>query len=208
MNAPFLAPKNTPGLQNAIGEDKWVSHFSCLYCNNATPIICEEPSSGPEGHLPIRIDFNVDEVILAINTSVGGKAPDPDSIPVDLYKSCPLLWGPLLTLVLRACCTHGFTPTWIESTLVAIFKKGDRNDPACYRPNSLLDTLVKVAGRVVLNRLQSWVEDSGIISEAQYGFHKGLGTVEQGLNQSLILGKYTRAKKGSLFMCFADLFGV
>lgn len=196
--------KNYPALKFRLGRIN-----GCLISLDYIVIMMRPPQGdlGPvlSNFLPIDIDFNTEEVILAINASKGRKAPGPDSIPVDLFKSCPLLWGPLLTLVLWACCTCGLPPTWTESILVPTFKKGDRNDPACYRPISLLDSLVKVAGRVILNRLQMWAENAGVISELQYGFRQGLGTVEQSLNLCLLLGKYTQAKKGSLYLCFVDL---
>lgn len=182
-----------------------MTYFYKLYNDNDNNTSCPDSGTQAANFLPVDIDFTVEEVILAIKTSAGGKAPGPDSIPVDLYKSNPLLWGPLLTSVLKACCKQGFISTRSESILVPIFKKGDRNDPACYRPISLLDSFLKVAGRIILNRLQSWAEDLGIITELQYGFRQGLGTIEQGLNLNLIWGKCMQAKCGNLFLAFVNL---
>lgn len=133
------------------------------------------------------------------------KAPGPDAIPVDLYKGNIDLWGPMLTLVLRACCLEGKLRTWGEFIIVPIFKKGDRLNPTCYRPISLLDSLVKIAGRVILKRLQDWAETQNILLDLQHGFRPGIGTIEQSLNLNMLIGKYVHAKKGNLYLAFVGL---
>ena len=70
-----------------------------------------------------------------------------------------------------------------------IFKTGDRVDPACYRPICLLDSLVKVLWRVLLSRMEDWATHNGRAEGIQYGFRRGVGTVEQCLNLSLLLEK-------------------
>ena len=64
---------------------------------------------------------------------------------------------------------------------------------------------MKVLGQVLLARLEIWAADNDILSPFQYGFRPGLSTVDQGLNLSLIIDKYTRAKDESLYLGFMDL---
>lgn len=39
----------------------------------------------------------------------------------------------------------------------------------------------------------------------QFGFIKGIGSFEQCVNLDLLVGKYTLAKSGALYLCFTDL---
>lgn len=127
-----------------------------------------------------------------------GRPHGPDGVPINIYKSEINLCSPLLTNVLNSINAVGFISTWPEAIVVPIFKKGNRNDPACYRPISLLDALMKVAGRIILNRIKGWAEDNNVITSLQYGFRPGKGTIEQSLNLSLLIAKYTQAKNESL----------
>lgn len=210
VNAPFLASRDRDITDVAIPEEKWVEHFKGLYNDGQSDghrlimdKILIQPT--PDSAFPMDIEFTLEEVNRAISESAAGKAPGPDGVPVDIYKSNTSLWAPLLTNVLNSFKRYRFPPTWAEATLVPIFKKGDRNDPRCYRPISLLDAFMKVAGRVILNKLQVWIEEKDILSKFQYGFRAGLGTIEQGLNLSLIIEKYVVAKEGNLFLTFVDL---
>ena len=145
------------------------------------------------------------EVTQAILKSANGKAPGPDGVPVDLYKSNMLFWAPILTNVLVATARSGKLPTWSQAMIIPIFKKGDRGDPACYRLISLLDSLAKDLGLVLLSRLEAWVEERQILSNIQCRFSSGMGTIEQCLKLTLLLGKYTISMEGYLFLGFRDL---
>lgn len=47
--------------------------------------------------------------------------------------------------------------------------------------------------------------DNRILTDAQYGFRRDLGTMEQCINLHLLLSKCTLVKKGHIYLCFADL---
>lgn len=89
--------------------------------------------------------------------------------------------------------------------MVPVFKKGNGSDPACYRPLSLIDATAKLLGRVVLARLETWATDTGVMARTQYGCRRGMGGTEQCLNLSLIMGKYMKARRGSIHLAFMDL---
>lgn len=60
-------------------------------------------------------------------------------------------------------------------------------------------------GRVLLERLESWVVENQILTDVQYDFRRGVGTTEQCTNLHLLISKYTLAKEGHAHLCFADL---
>ena len=57
-------------------------------------------------------------------------------------------------------------------------KKGDLNNPANYRGIVLLSVLGKLFTRVLNNRLNQWAEEYGVYVEAQNGFRKNRGTID------------------------------
>lgn len=204
IKTPFLNPVGGPSIEIAITEGQWTEHFSKIYNGTNTTMGQDTEYQGPINQ-PVNLNFRIDEVSRALSASTGGKATGPDGILVDLYKSNATLWVPVITQIINASCKVEFPPTCVESTIVPIFKKGDRQDPSCYRPISLLDSVAKVVGRIILECIQLWAEENNILSDLQYGFREGVGTVEQSLNLAIFMGKYTRAKKGNLYLSFVDL---
>ena len=56
---------------------------------------------------------------------------------------------------------------------IPIFKKGDKSDPANYRPISLTSHLIKIFERVIRKRLVAHLETNSILTNKQHGFRKG-----------------------------------
>lgn len=154
---------------------------------------------------PDPVVFVLPEVERGIAGLTCNKAPGPDGIPPDLFKSNPGLWAPVLLAVINAAARTGCPDAWGVSTIVPVFKKGDRNSTYCYRPISLLDSVVKVVGGMVLERLRSWAKANKILTDIQYGFRSGCSTHAQCLNLYMIIGKYTMARQGTIYMAFMDL---
>lgn len=95
--------------------------------------------------------------------------------------------------------------TWSTSVIVPIFKKGDRSNPRCYRPISLIDNTLKILGRVFFNKIRSLAEEERVLNRCQLSFRSNLRTVEQCLNLNLIIGKYTIARHSPIYLAFMDL---
>ena len=71
-----------------------------------------------------------------------------------------------------------FPEPWTEEYIVPIFKKGDKNWASNYRGITLLSIIGKLFTRILNNRLNSWAEEYSIYVEAQAGFRKGMGTLD------------------------------
>lgn len=69
--------------------------------------------------------------------------------------------------------------SWRGTEVVTIHKKGDREDPANYRPISLIDAAQKIIGRIIINRVGMWLEEGNILSHFQAGFRQNVGTMDQ-----------------------------
>jgi reverse transcriptase-like protein len=91
---------------------------------------------------------------------------------------------------------------WKTYTIVPLFKKGDAEVCDNYRGISLLSIPSKVLAKILYKRIEEVVEPK--IHEAQCGFRKGRGCVDQiySLKECLAMSKQ---KGKELYMCFVDL---
>ena len=61
--------------------------------------------------------------------------------------------------------------------MIFIHKAGtDKHNPLNYRPISLLNTMGKIFGKIINNKLIIFLETNQIIKEAQHGFRSKRGT--------------------------------
>ena len=90
---------------------------------------------------------------------------------------------------------------WRNATLIPLFKK-DRTQCNNYRGISLLSVPGKVLTLILLQRLQAIIEPQ--LLEAQCGFRKGRGTVDQIWVVRQTVERAAEYRK-PLFLCFVDL---
>lgn len=87
----------------------------------------------------------------------------------------------LLTKILNACLRLQYFPAaWKIATVITIRKPGKPpRDVASYRPISLLSALGKLFERLLLPRLQNFVDENEVLKDFQYGFLPGKSTTLQ-----------------------------
>ena len=122
-------------------------------------------------------DFSVtvEGVEKLLHRSNPGKASGPDLIPARLLKECSEDLAPILTTIFNKSLQTGSVPTdWKKANVSAIFKKGQRYDPANYRPVSLTclccKLLVLVLEHVVVSNMMKHVDQHKILTDCQHGF--------------------------------------
>ena len=80
---------------------------------------------------------------------------------------------PLLTLIFSASLKQEQTPDdWKDAKVTPIFKKGDKSQPANYRPVSLTSVCSKVLEHIIHSHLINFVENNQILCDQQHGFRK------------------------------------
>ena len=62
--------------------------------------------------------------------------------------------------------------------IVPIYKKGDKNNSNNYRGITLLSNFGKLFTSILTHRVDKWSEDNNFLSDSQFGFRKGLSTVD------------------------------
>jgi hypothetical protein len=110
----------------------------------------------------------VKKMLLALKPT---KAAGPDRIsPRVLRELAEELYQPLTTLFQNSM-DSGIVPAQWKTALVSpIFKKGDKHNPANYRPVSLTAVCCKMLEHVVAKALLNHLESHKILTDNQHGF--------------------------------------
>ena len=115
-------------------------------------------------------DFTItgSEVFNQLSKLDCNKSNGPDGIPSKVLKSCARQLAKPLTdnLSIRL----GSLPDDWTANIVPIFKKGDKSNPANYRPVSLQSIICKILERIINKRLVNYLDENCVITEYQHGF--------------------------------------
>ena len=74
--------------------------------------------------------------------------------------------------------TGDFLKNWSKGLIISVFKNGDQSDPSNYRGKALISCFAKLFTVILNNRLKEWADNNSVLTDAQYGFRSGLGTVD------------------------------
>ena len=147
-------------------------------------------------------DVTREEVEKAMTKLKNGKASGNDSIAVELLKNGEEAMVDWVTeLVQEVWRTRQVPQEWKDAMLVPLFKK-DRKIYDNYRGISLLSVPGKLLALILLDRLQAIIDPQ--LMEAQCGFRKGHGTVDQFWVVRQVLETATEYRT-PLYLCFVDL---
>ena len=97
------------------------------------------------------------------------KACGYDLISNRILKSCCATIAPYVTDLFNMCIKDGVFPDIFKlAHVVPLFKGGDKNDPNCYRPISLLPALGKLLEKVVSLQTVDYLNDNKLACCAKY----------------------------------------
>ena len=118
--------------------------------------------------------FSVSNVAKALNQLDTRKSIGPDGVHPIVLKNCASEFSKHLSHIFCQSFKHGMVPTkWKQANITPIFKKGEKVDPANYRPISLTSVPGKVMEKLVRDVMMDHLERNGLISKNQHGFvHK------------------------------------
>ena len=145
----------------------------------------EENDNLPDkGHSPYpsmdKITVTRKGVYLLLARTDPHKATGPDGISAQLLKTLADELAPVLQHLFQTSLDQGAVPrAWREAQVVPIFKKGDRNNPANYRPVSLTSICSKYLEHIIRSNVMDHLDSHQILTEAQHGFRKKRSTVSQ-----------------------------
>ena len=98
---------------------------------------------------------------------------------------------PLYTALFQKSLDESYVPTqWRTANVTPIFKKGEKYDPANYRPVSLTSVTCKVLEHIIAKLIMRHLETNNLLTNAQHGFRTMRSCETQIMNftQELIKG--------------------
>lgn len=154
----------------------------------------------------------LDELRQTLRTMHPKKAPGPDHITNKVVlRLPPFLLGLLVTIFNALLSNCIFPDIWKEADVIGIHKPGKpRNQPASYRPISLLNTFGKIYEKLLLSRLKTVVTTKNLLMEEQFGFRAKHSCVQQvhRLTEHVLVGFHRKRPRGTgaLFFDVAKAF--
>lgn len=148
------------------------------------------------------LEVTAEEVAAAVKQSKSGKAPGLDGLPLEIYRKGGALdvLAPLLARLFTAMGQLGQVPAGLlDGVISIIYKKGQRVDPANYRPITLLNTDYRVLAKVLGNRLRFVLPT--LIQPAQTGFVPGRLIGENILLHQLLPAALGQESKAGTVFC-------
>ena len=178
--------------------DRWAP--STLSAARVESINSEVLRMGPS--LPLAEISSV-ELSTAIDKLRKGKAPGHDDLTADMIKALDAYGELKLLNLLNLCLSKRRIPKeWKMAVVVSFYKgKGNDQDPASYRPISLLPVLYKLYATILQHRLAS--ELDSYIRPTQYGFCSARGT-RHALFLVRRIQDWSRALSKPMHMLFLD----
>ena len=167
------------GLDNQIRETPTDDEFKVHFENLLNPLgneNCDTTDVSDCPYIPIRDDA-ITENELKEATSTCKENKSFIGISPAIFKCLPWSWITFLVQLLNIIffdnqLTYPFK--WCFNKLVVIFMKGGRMNCGNYRGLSIGDTLVKLYGKILCNRLKLWMD----IDRCQAGAQEKRGCAE------------------------------
>lgn len=152
-------------------------------------------------------DFTDEEEIKCIIRKLkNSKAPGIDDIKNNLLKNLPARGIKVLVTIINACLKLSYFPErWKHAKVIPILKPGkDATLPQSYRPISLLCALSKILERVILVRINNFIDDNEILPNEQHGFRTKFSTTKQ-LHKLIKTAKESLANNKSTGVIMLDV---
>ena len=122
----------------------------------------------------------VAETVKATKLLSSGKVPGSDAIPAELYKTEGTPFAKKMTELFHIMWRKEAIPQeFKDASIIHLFKRKG-NPQLCdnHHGISLLSIDGMVLARVLFNRLNEHLEQSGLLPEGQCGFRKDRGTID------------------------------
>ena len=116
--------------------------------------------------------FLIAETVKAIKLLSSGKAPGSDAIPAEIYKAGGTPVAETMTELFHIIWRNEAIPQEFKDASIIHLFNGKGILSYNHRGISLMSIAGKVLSRILLNRLNENLEQSGLLPESQCGFRK------------------------------------
>ena len=195
------------------GDETIASAFCEYFASVATklsndiPLVDGSPLESMSGNYPLSFFLRpvTDSECSHLISQLKVKRTDVNSTPVFLIKYfCKLLSVPLAQIINCSFSTGKFPSVLKSAVVVPVHKAGDESEVSNYKPISLLPVLSKLIERCIFIRISEYTSKLNIISMHQYGFQRGLSTVNALERLTELIYRSLNERKHSLSV-FIDL---
>lgn len=123
--------------------------------------------------------FSFSELSSALD-HLNDSSPGVDGIPYSFVKNCSDLSKRYLLSLFNNIYESGSIPdAWKQQIVIPLLKPNkDPSDPSSRRPIALSSVLAKILEHLIKNRLEWILESRHILSKSQFGFRRGMGTMD------------------------------
>ena len=171
LNAGSGSLVTAPEEKAEILQSQYTSVFSDP--NDADPQACLACLPPPGSNHLSDFEFSADDIHTALGELDPYSASPDNDIPAKILCSCKSSLSYPLWLLWHSSFQNSVIPNELKLQFISpIFKKGNRTDPANYRPVSITSHIIKVFERVMRNQLVDFLESNDILPESQHGFRK------------------------------------
>ncbi len=110
----------------------------------------------------------IDKLLWKLNPH---KASGPDNISARVLNECRQEISPILACIFNKSIQEGTVPDdWRHANVAPIFKKGEKYDPANYRPVSLTCICCKCLEHILVSNIMSHLSNNNILVDSQHWF--------------------------------------
>ena len=156
-------------------SSRWIFDFAKKVCPDSVPDLknFRDATLTNTNEPP----FSMSEFSIAL-LSCNNNAPGLDRIKFNLLKNLPDSAKRRLLNLFNKFLEYNIVPQdWRDVKVIAIRKPGKpASDHNSYRPIAMLSCIRKLMEKIILFRLDKWVETNGLLSDTQFGFRRGKGT--------------------------------
>lgn len=149
------------------------------------------------------------EIVTIVKFMANKKSFGIDEIPIKVFKEHVNLLVDPLVYFFNKCIEQNTFPDQLKvARVLPIYKKGSKADAKNYRPISLLPILSKIYEKLMKTRLLRHLRINNILSNKQFGYQRGVGTVDAISN---IIGDVVnklniKHKVGGIFLDLSSAF--
>ena len=193
-----------------IDNESLFNHFRTLFSNDVfsnhdTESFLHNDNSNSVSIDELDKDFNIDEIIFAINYLNRAKSPGIDNLVPEMFIECKEILSPLLYRLFNHMYSKCIYPlSWTKGVIVPVPKKYDLSDVNNYRGITLTSIFSKVFFYLLDNGLRKWAENNDVIHDCQFGFRKQRSTVDCIFILTCIVEKVVKREKRKIYCSFVD----
>ncbi len=109
-----------------------------------------------DAKLDLENNLSIEELVDAVQSMNSGKAPGPDGLPVEIYKTFSKRLMPYLLEMYTESYETGILPPSLRSALITLVLKPGKSptDRASYRPISLMSCDTKILCKALAKRIE------------------------------------------------------